>query len=71
MQINAIEGIVEHGQIRLLEPTSLPENTKVYVIVAEPNQGASARLRTPRLAQPEQSRDFRKQIVEVSPNAEL
>ncbi len=35
MLINAIEGVVENGRIRLREDVSLPENTRVYVIVAE------------------------------------
>ncbi len=71
MLVNAIEGVVEHGKIRLREDVSLPENTKVYVIVAEVRDNHSARIRTPRLAQPQQSADFRKQIVELAPDAKL
>lgn len=71
MQVTAIEGIVENGQIRLREEVSLPENTRVYVIVADLHLGPSARIRTPRLAHPEQAKDFRKQVVEVDGDAQV
>jgi hypothetical protein len=64
MSVTTIEGVVEHGQIRLKDNVSLPENTKVYVTIAEPNQAPVARISTPRLAHPQQAKDFRKQIVE-------
>lgn len=71
MLINAIEGILENGQIRLREKVSLPENSRVYVIVAEMLDTSAPRIRTPRLAHPEQSKDFGKQIVELAADAEL
>jgi hypothetical protein len=74
--INAIEGFVENGQIRLRETVTLPEHAKVYVIVADAQvdrlvDDRAPRLRSPRLAHPEQSKDFAKQIVEPAPDAEL
>jgi hypothetical protein len=71
MLINAIEGVVENGQIRLREKVSLPENSRVYVIVADTPDDRSARIRSPHLAHPEQSKDFAKQIVELAPDAKL
>lgn len=78
MLINALEGIVKNGQIRLREKMSLPENSRVYVIVADTQvdrfvnpDDRAARIRSPRLAQPEQSKDFAKQIVEIAPDAKL
>lgn len=71
MQVTAIEGIVENGRIRLREEVSLPENTRVYVIVADMHTGPWAPIRTPRLAHPEQAGDFRKQVVEMPTDAEL
>ena len=68
MPLTAIEGFVENGAIRLRENVSLPENTRVFVIIdgfAGAGAAPSARVRTPRLAIPEESRDFRKRIVEV------
>ena len=73
MPLTAIEGIVENGTIRLRENVSLPENTRVVVIIAgsasDESTLPSARVRSPRLAHPEQSRDFRKQVVEAPPDA--
>ena len=71
MPLTAIEGIVENDTIRLREDVSLPEKTRVYVIVADPRPTAAASMRSPHLAHHEQSRDFRKQIVEVPPDAAL
>ena len=78
MLINAIEGIVENGQIRLRETVSLPEHSKVYVIVADAQVGRfggvddrSVRIRSPRLAHPEQSKALGKQVVELAPDAKL
>lgn len=71
MPLTAIEGVVENGTIRLREDVSLPEKTRVYVIIADSRPIASASVRTPRLARREQAGDFRKQIVEASPDARL
>ena len=71
MLINAIEGIVENGKIRLEENVRLPENAKVYVIVADSAQTLSHKIASPRLANPEQAADFRKQIVEIPSHAGL
>jgi hypothetical protein len=71
MPLTAIEGVVENGMIRLREDVSLPENTRVYVIIADSRPIASPHVRSPRLAHPDQAGDFRKQIVEVSPDASL
>ena len=71
MHFNAIEGIVENGRIRLREDVALPENAKVYVIVADERDTAAPRLRSPRLADCRQSGDFRKQVVELPHDAKL
>lgn len=71
MQVTAIEGVVENGRIRLREPVSLAENTRVYVIVADMPAGPLPRIRSPRLAHPEQAGDFRKQVLEVPGDAQL
>jgi hypothetical protein len=71
MPVNALEGVVENGVIRLRDDVSLPEKTKVYVIVAEANAAQTPHIRTPRLAHPEQSKDFRKQVLEAPADANL
>jgi len=72
MPMTAVEGIVENGRIRLREDVSLPENTRVFVIIdgfAGPAGVASASVRSPRLAHPEQAKDFHKQVVEAPNDA--
>ncbi len=65
------EGRVENGQIRLPENVTLPEHTKVYVVVADFESAPQARVYSPRLVHPEQVTDFAKQIVEAPADAEL
>jgi hypothetical protein len=64
MAVIALEGFVENGKIRLPENASLPENAKVYVLIAEPDGKSAvvAHLPSPRLANPVQFNDFRKQM---------
>jgi hypothetical protein len=71
--VTAIEGVVENGKIRLREEISLAENTRVYVIVADQHMPAPlpAQVRTPRLANPLDGGDFRKQVVEVPADGKL
>jgi hypothetical protein len=68
MSVMTVEGIVENGRIRLREGVTLPENAKVYVVVPEAEGAAArvaARVRSPRLARPEQAGEFAKQVVVV------
>lgn len=68
MSVLTLEGIVDHGQIRLPANVRLPEKARVYVLIPDVRVD-TARIESPRLAHPEQSADF---IMEVSkPDAEL
>jgi len=71
MAISTFEGFVEHGQIRLPDNVKLPEHAKVYVLVPEMEATPSYRVYSPRLAHPEQAKDFIKQVIEVSADAQL
>ncbi len=71
MALLTVEGIIENGQIRLCEPITLPEHTKVYVVIPDVAPGPHAHILSPRLAHPEQAADFLKQIIEVAPDATL
>ena len=71
MPITAIEGVVEDGKIRLCEKVQLPENTRVFVIVANQPALEPPRIASPRLANPAQAGDFRKQVVELPADARL
>jgi hypothetical protein len=73
MSVRTFEGLVEDGQIRLLDDAQLPDKTKVYVVVPDTGSRVS-RLWSPRLADPEQAADFRMEVTEPSqsdPDAQL
>lgn len=71
MGVMALEGIVDHGTIRLMSSVHLPDNTKVYVIVPEIHVERATRVSSPHLAHPEQAEDFRMEIVAETPDAGL
>ena len=69
MGIVAYEGVVDDGLIRLQPEVSLPDKTRVYVVVPELQSRRLAQVPSPRLANPEQAADFKKEIVEGQPDA--
>jgi hypothetical protein len=71
MSAFTIEGIVENGEIRLLENLVLPENTKVLVVIPDAAPARQARVYSPRLANKKQSADFVKQVIEAPTDAKL
>ncbi len=71
MGVSRLEGTVENGVIRLSNEVTLPEQTKVFVIVPDLDASASARLLSPRLPHPQQAREFAKQIFEVRVDADV
>ena len=71
MTISAIEGVVQNGQIRLLDNVTLPENARVYVIIPSLATVPNARIYSPRLVHQEQAGDFVKQVIEASTDAKL
>ena len=71
MAIFTIEGVVANGQIRLRDHVTLPEHTKVYVVIPEMETARQAHVASPRLAHPEQAVDFVKEVIEESADAAL
>lgn len=71
MSVITLEGVVEHGQIRLKTDIQLPDNTRVYVIVPDLEIQHTARVLTPHLAHPEQTADFKLEIIEGPSNASV
>ncbi len=61
MSVQTFEGLVENGQIRLLDQATLPEKTRVYVVVPEAS-GKEPRLWSPRLADPAEAAQFEMQV---------
>ena len=71
MSIITLEGIVDHGQIRLTTKVTLPDNTKVYVIVPDYQAPEHARIASPKLAHPEQVTDFKMEVIEEQADASI
>lgn len=66
MKVTTYEGVVENGRVRLLDEAQIPENATVYVIVPEVDFEVEPRpvsyIASPRLANPEQAKDFVKKV---------
>ena len=71
MSIASFEGIVKNGAIQLRDNVTLPEKTRVYVVIPDFEAGPQAHVYSPRLVHPGQASDFAKQILEVTPDAKL
>jgi hypothetical protein len=69
MAVTALEGIVESGQVRLLDDKTLPEHARVFVIIPDLENNVSLRVASPRLVHKEQACDFEKTVTEVDENA--
>jgi len=63
MSVITYEGTVENGQIRLPGNVRLPEKARVYVVVPGVEPRPVIHGPAPRLAHPEQSADFRKEVI--------
>ena len=71
MSVTTFEGVVENGLIRLKSDISLPEKTKVYVVVPDVQIEQVAHIFSPRLSHPEQVADFKLEVIEESFDADL
>ncbi|MCB8986771.1 MAG: hypothetical protein H6661_03360 [Ardenticatenaceae bacterium] len=69
MQVQAFEGVVENGQIRLKTNVKLPEEMKVYVIIPDFEAQKVVHVYSPRLAHPEEAIDLKKEVIEELSNA--
>jgi hypothetical protein len=71
MSVITLEGVVEHGQIRLKTNVQLPENIKVFVVIPNFEVQQSAHIQSPRLTNPEEVADFKMEVIEDVGNASL
>ncbi len=65
MKVATYEGVVEHGCVHVSGNVSLPDKAKVFIVVPEVFEvevPPSPRIRSPRLAHPEQAADFVKEV---------
>lgn len=68
MPIITLEGVVEHGELKLTTPVPLPDHTKVAVVISDLQSVSRARIMSPRLAHPEQAADFQMEVSEDPDN---
>jgi len=66
MKTVTYEATVENGQIKLPPAVSLPEHTKVLVVVPGIEVAPPSRINSPRLAHPGQASEFVKEVVKES-----
>ena len=71
MKVVTYEAIVENGQVKLPDDVHLPEHARVYVVVPGAEEVAAYHIASPRLARPEQARDFAKEVIEEGRDADL
>ncbi len=67
MKVTTLSGIVENGQIRLVDNVRLPEKATVYVVIPGVEIPPAAYIGSPRLVHPEQAADFKKEVIEEKP----
>jgi hypothetical protein len=65
MSVATFEGIVEQGQIKLINGVRLPDNIRVYIIVPELQTTAHPHIYSPRLAHPDEAIDFKMEVSEL------
>ena len=75
MSITTYEGVVKKGKIRLQDGIELPENARVYVIVAnidvKLDDKKPVRVMSPRLKNHKQAARFKLTVTEEKPNARI
>lgn len=65
------EGIIENGRVTLPPDTGIPDNTRVYVLVPDAETQPNLYVASPRLAHPEQAKDFEMQVSEDTVDASV
>jgi len=65
------EGVVENGHVTLPPDVDIPEKTRVYVLVPNSETKRIPRILSPRLARPEQVKDFELEVIEEPSDADV
>jgi len=65
------EGVVENGHVRLPPDVDIPDETRVYVLVPDVDTQRTLQILSPRLVDRAQAKDFVKEVIEETPNANL
>jgi hypothetical protein len=62
-------GISENGRVRLPSDGGIPEKTRVYVLAPDAETLSARYVASPHLADPQQAKDFQKQVIEDATKA--
>lgn len=65
MSVSIYQGIIENGQIVLIDTIKLPEKKNVYIVIPDFDEKPSKRIFSPRLVNQESLRDFVKTVEDV------
>jgi hypothetical protein len=65
------EGIVENHCVRLPAEADVPEKSKVYVLVPDPDEQRTVHIYSPRLSDPSQAAFFELKVTEEGTDAPL
>lgn len=65
------EGVVENGHVTLPPDADIPDRTRVYVLVPDPDRDRTYKILSPRLANPEQAKDFEMEVIDETDDARL
>lgn len=65
-KIATYEGVVENGHVTLPPGADIPEKTRVYILVPDLDRKKTYKVMSPRLAHPEQARDFELEVIDES-----
>jgi hypothetical protein len=71
MKVATYEGFIENGKIRLPENIHLPEKARVYVVVPDVEMQSVAYIASPQLVNPEQAKDFKKEVIQEIKDVDL
>lgn len=69
MAVLSFEGVIEKGCVRLPRDVHLPDRTRVYVVVPHASEKHDVRVPSPRLADPADAADFRKDVTQAADDA--
>ena len=60
------EGVVGNGHVTMPPEADIPDNTRVYVLVPDADARRTYKVISPRLAHPEQAKDFEKLVIDIT-----
>lgn len=69
MNVTAVEGTVENGQIKLPANVHLPDNAKVYIVIPNPVVAPVVHAGSPRFVHAGDAASFEKQVIQETPDA--